>query len=43
MQSGDQPDVLLDIPDLSVQSITLDVENLQAHIALDARLANLSS
>jgi hypothetical protein len=36
-----QPDVLLDIPNLSVESITLEVDNLQAHIALDARLANL--
>ena len=41
MQSGQQPDVLLDVPDLSVQSITLDVENLQVHIALNAQLANL--
>lgn len=37
----DQPDVLLDIPNLSVDEITLDVNNLQVHIALDARLANL--
>lgn len=41
LASGDQPDVLLDIPNLSVESITLDVDNLQVHIALDARLANL--
>jgi hypothetical protein len=41
LQGGDQPDVLLDIPDLSVEEITLEVNNLQAHIALDARLANL--
>lgn len=41
MQSGNQPDVLLDVPDLSVQQITLEVENLQVHLALDARLANL--
>lgn len=41
MQSGDQPDVLLDVPDLSVQQITLEVDNLQLHLALDARLANL--
>ena len=41
MQSGNQPDVLLDIPDLSIQQITLEVENLQVHLALDARLANL--
>ncbi|TMJ11524.1 MAG: hypothetical protein E6G94_15855 [Alphaproteobacteria bacterium] len=33
--------MLLDIPDLSVEEITLEVNNLQAHIALDARLANL--
>jgi hypothetical protein len=39
--SGDQPDVLLDIPNLSVDELTIEVDNLQAHIALDARLANL--
>jgi hypothetical protein len=38
---GEQPDVLLDIPNLSVEEITLEVNNLQVHIALDARLANL--
>jgi hypothetical protein len=37
----DQPDVLLDIPNLSVDEINLEVNNLQVHIALDARLANL--
>ncbi|MGN6498517.1 MAG: hypothetical protein ACTHKM_00035 [Tsuneonella sp.] len=36
-----QPDVLLDIPNLSVEEITLEVDNLQAHVSLDARLANL--
>src|SRR5688500_3876135 len=41
MNSGDQPDVLLDVPNLSVEEITLEVNNLQANIALDARLANL--
>ena len=41
MQGGQQPDVLLDIPNLSVEEITLEVKNLQVHIALDARLANL--
>lgn len=41
MASGTQPDVLLDIPNLSVDEITLEVNNLQVHIALDARLANL--
>lgn len=39
--SGDQPDVLLDIPNLSVGELTIDVANLEAHIALDARLANM--
>jgi hypothetical protein len=37
----DRPDVLLDIPNLSVDEITLDVQNLQAHVSLDARVANL--
>jgi hypothetical protein len=41
LAGADQPDVLLDIPNLSVEQITLDVANLQVHIALDARLANL--
>ena len=41
LASGDQPDVLLDIPELSVESTTLEVENLKANIALDARLASL--
>lgn len=36
-----EPDVLLDIPNLSVEEITIEVENLQAKIALEARLANL--
>lgn len=35
------PDVLLDIPNLSVDEITLEVENLRAKVSLDARLANL--
>jgi hypothetical protein len=39
--AGDQPDVLLDIPNLSVDEIKLDVQNLQAHVSLDARVANL--
>ena len=41
LASGDQPDVLLDVPNLSVDEITLEVDNLQVDIALDARLANL--
>ncbi|ADV66426.1 hypothetical protein [Deinococcus maricopensis] len=39
-ESGN-PDVLLDIPNVSVEQITLEVDDLQAHVALDARLANL--
>ncbi|HEV2881651.1 MAG TPA: hypothetical protein VGX24_10275 [Pyrinomonadaceae bacterium] len=38
--TGD-PDVLLDVPNLSVEEITLEVENLRARVSLDARLANL--
>ncbi|GAB3656008.1 hypothetical protein [Ramlibacter alkalitolerans] len=38
---ADQPDVLLDIPNLSVDEIKLDVQNLQAHVSLDARVASL--
>lgn len=36
-----EPDVLLDVPNLSVEEITLEVENLRAKVSLDARLANL--
>jgi hypothetical protein len=35
-----EPDVLLDVPNLSVEEITLEVDNLEAHVSLDARLAN---
>ena len=38
--TGD-PDVLLDVPNLSVDEINLEVENLRAKVSLDARLANL--
>ena len=38
--TGD-PDVLLDVPNLSVDEINLEVENLKAKVSLDARLANL--
>lgn len=41
LSSGDQPDVLLDVPNLSVEQLTVEVNNLQVHLALDARLANL--
>jgi hypothetical protein len=36
-----EPDVFLNVPDLHVDEIDLDVENLEAHLALQARLANL--
>lgn len=39
--AAEQPDVVLDIPNLSVEEITLEVQNLEAKVALDARLANL--
>lgn len=39
--SGDQPDVLLDVPNLSVGELTIEVAKLNANISLDARLANL--
>ena len=35
-----QPDVVLDVPNLSVESITLEVQGLEAHVSLDARLSN---
>lgn len=41
LSGSDQPDVLLDVPNLSVDEINLEVSNLQVNIALDARLANL--
>ena len=41
LASGDQPDVLLDVPNLSVEQLTIEVDNLQADLNLDARLANI--
>ncbi|MES3017245.1 MAG: hypothetical protein V4721_05680 [Bacteroidota bacterium] len=38
---SDQPDVLLDVPHLSVEEITVEVENLKANLSLDARVASL--
>jgi hypothetical protein len=35
------PDVVLDIPNLSVEQLTVEVNNLRVNLALDARLANL--
>lgn len=36
-----EPDVLLDVPNLKVEEITVEVDNLQARLNLEARLANL--
>jgi hypothetical protein len=40
-QQAAEPDVFLSVPDLHVDELELDVENLEAHLALKARLANL--
>jgi pyruvate/2-oxoglutarate dehydrogenase complex dihydrolipoamide acyltransferase (E2) component len=37
----EEPDVLLDVPSLEVEKITLEVNNLRAHISVLAELANL--
>ncbi len=36
-----KPDVLLDVPNISVDQITLEVDNLKANVSLDARVASL--
>lgn len=36
-----EPDVVVDIPNVSVESIVLDVRDLRAHVSLDARVGNL--
>jgi hypothetical protein len=38
---GDEPDVLLDIPDLHVDEIDLDVQDLRARVALHAEVLDL--
>ncbi|HEY7810442.1 MAG TPA: hypothetical protein VIA98_08690 [Allosphingosinicella sp.] len=38
---AEQPDVILDIPNLSIDEVTVEVKNLNVDISLDARLANL--
>ena len=38
---GQEPDVVLDVPELEVDSITLDVRDLRAHVSILAELANL--
>jgi hypothetical protein len=40
-QQSAEPDVYVSVPDLKVDEISLDVENLEAHLALQARLASL--
>lgn len=40
--AGD-PDVYLEVPNLRVDQILLEVDNLEVHLALDARVANLVS
>lgn len=40
-QPTSEPDVLLDVPQVKVDQIYLEVENLDAHVSLRARLANL--
>jgi hypothetical protein len=41
-ESGQNPpDVVLDVPNLSVEQLTVEVNNLRLNLALDARLANL--
>jgi hypothetical protein len=42
-EAAGNPDVYLEVPNLRVDSILLDVENLDVHLALDARVANLVS
>lgn len=39
--AGDEPDVLLDVRELEVDRLTLEVEDLRAHVSLMAELANL--
>lgn len=39
--SNAQPDVLLDVPNLSVDDIRLEVQDVRVELALDARVANL--
>jgi hypothetical protein len=39
--AAEEPDVVVDIPNVSVESIVLDVRDLRAHVSLDARVGNL--
>jgi hypothetical protein len=40
-QADTQPDVLLDVPVLKVEEINLEVEDLNAHVSLQAEVLNL--
>ncbi len=40
---ADKPDVLLDIPNLSLDTLVIEVNNLKANLSLDAKVANLVS
>jgi len=39
--ASDNPDVLLDVPNLSVDTLVIEVDKLTANLSLDARVANL--
>lgn len=41
--TGQEPDVLLDVSELEVDRISLEVEDLRAHVSILAELANLVS
>jgi hypothetical protein len=41
--TSEAPDVLLDVSELEVDRISLEVENLRAHVSVQAKLANLVS
>ena len=40
-ESSAEPDVLLDVPQLRVDEIILDVEDLHAHVSVEANVLNL--
>jgi hypothetical protein len=43
IDTADRPDVLLDIPNVSLDTLTIEVDKLQANLSLDAKVANLVS
>jgi len=40
---ADRPDVLLDVPNLSLDTLVIEVDNLKANLSLDAKVASLVS